>query len=86
MADVSKVIYDGQVLIDLTSDTVNENNLLSGITAHNAEGRIITGMVDLYEGQKISPAFSVNEEETLIIVAGTGNEDRIIFGPIETNS
>lgn len=81
MANVNKVIYDNEVLIDLTNDTVHEGNLMAGITAHSCEGSPITGMVTLYEGQKISPAFTVTNE-TLILVAGTGNEDRIIFGPI----
>ena len=39
----SKIIYDGKVLIDLTSDTVKKNNLLAGYTAHGADGELITG-------------------------------------------
>ena len=85
MPNVSKVIYENEVLIDLTADTVNEGNLMYGITAHSCEGHTITGMVTLYNGEKISPAFSVDEDETLVLVAGTGNEDRIIFGPINSN-
>ena len=85
MPNVSKVIYDNEVLIDLTNDTVHEGNLMAGVTAHSCEGQIITGMVELYEGEQISPAFTVNEDETLILVAGTGNEDRIVFGPINNS-
>ena len=40
---INKVIYDGNVLIDLTSDTVVANKLLYGFTAHSADGEIITG-------------------------------------------
>jgi len=40
---INKVIYDGNVLIDLTSDTVVANKLLYGYTAHSADGEIITG-------------------------------------------
>lgn len=40
---VSKVIYDGNTLIDLTNDTVTEESLLKGITAHRADGTIIEG-------------------------------------------
>lgn len=83
MPNVSKVIYNDEILIDLTSDTVNEGNLMAGVTAHTRDGNIITGLVELYEGEKISPAFTVDEEETLIIVPGTGNEDHVIFGPID---
>lgn len=40
---VNKVIYGGNVLIDLTSDTVTVDKLASGITAHDKSGAIITG-------------------------------------------
>lgn len=39
----SKIIYGGNVLIDLTADTVEADKLLSGITAHGPNGEIITG-------------------------------------------
>lgn len=39
----NKIIYGGQTLIDLTSDTVDENKLLSGYTAHDKSGEEITG-------------------------------------------
>lgn len=40
---ISKVIYGDQILIDLTSDTVSEASLLTGVTAHGANGELITG-------------------------------------------
>ena len=40
---VSKVIYGGTTLIDLTADTVQTNKLLYGYTAHGADGEEITG-------------------------------------------
>ena len=45
MADkhVNKVIYDGNVLIDLTQDTVIADKLSSGYTAHDKSGAVITG-------------------------------------------
>ena len=45
MAGVSKVIFDGEVLIDLTSDTVNRDALAEGSTAHMRDGTRITGRV-----------------------------------------
>lgn len=39
----NKVIYGGRTLIDLTSDTVTEDTLLEGYTAHKADGSVITG-------------------------------------------
>lgn len=42
---ISKVIYGGDVLIDLTSDTVSADSMLSGTTAHGANGVPITGTI-----------------------------------------
>lgn len=42
---VNKVEVGGEAVIDLTADTVSENNLLAGATAHNAAGEPITGVV-----------------------------------------
>ena len=40
---INKVIYGGNTLIDLTSDTVTADKILSGYTAHAASGAPITG-------------------------------------------
>ena len=40
---INKVIYGGRTLIDLTSDTVTADKLLKDITAHAADGTVITG-------------------------------------------
>lgn len=40
---VNKVIYDNRTLIDLTNDTVTEETLLEGYTAHSKDGTIING-------------------------------------------
>ena len=40
---VSKVIYGGNTLIDLTADTVKKDKILKGYTAHGADGEPITG-------------------------------------------
>lgn len=42
---VNKVIVGDEVKLDLTADTVSEDNLLAGATAHNAVGEPITGTV-----------------------------------------
>ena len=43
---VSKVIYGGKTLIDLTADTVAADKLLVGYKAHGANGEAITGTCD----------------------------------------
>ncbi len=39
----NKIIFDGNVLIDLTADTVTASDLKYGVTAHDRSGTIITG-------------------------------------------
>lgn len=39
----NKVVYGNRTLIDLTSDTVTEDALIRGYTAHDKSGTIITG-------------------------------------------
>lgn len=40
---VNKVVYGGNTLIDLSSDTVTADKLVKGTTAHDAKGEKITG-------------------------------------------
>ena len=40
---INKVIYGGNTLIDLTSDTIDASHLLYGYTAHSKSGASITG-------------------------------------------
>lgn len=41
---INKVVFGSQTLIDLTSDTLNSaSQLLSGVTAHDRTGAVITG-------------------------------------------
>lgn len=63
---VSKVIYGGNTLIDLTSDTVKAEKILSGYTAHGADGEPITGTCD----------FDANTQD------GTASDAEILSGKI----
>lgn len=40
---VNQVVINGETVLDLTSDTVTADKLLSGCTAHDASGAQITG-------------------------------------------
>lgn len=40
---ISKVVYGGTTLIDLTADTIQADKVLSGYTAHGADGEVISG-------------------------------------------
>lgn len=55
MADnpyINKVqLGDGTVLIDLTNDTVTQNHMLAGTTAHLSSGASATGTIPTYDGE-----------------------------------
>ena len=40
---VNKVVFGGETVVDLTTDTVTPETLAEGVTAHDASGRQITG-------------------------------------------
>ena len=48
MPSVNKVLLGNEILIDISSDTVAADKLLSGVTAHNASGEQITGTAGAY--------------------------------------
>lgn len=50
---VNKVVYSGETLIDLTSDTVDAASLRSGKKAHSSAGESITGTAVIADGIKI---------------------------------
>lgn len=43
----NKVIYNGNTLVDLTSDTVQASHIYKGDTAHAADGSAITGTAEV---------------------------------------
>ena len=52
---VSKVIYDGNTLVDLTGDTVAPDKMLDGTTAHDKTGTPIKGGIASQAAQTITP-------------------------------
>ena len=67
---VSKVVYGGNTLIDLTGDTVAADKLLSGYTAHDAAGNAITGTASSGGGL---PAEIMAVDTPVMIAAGVYN-------------
>lgn len=43
----NEIVFGDEVLISLTSDTVASDKLFKGITAHDADGNIITGTAEI---------------------------------------
>ena len=76
---ISKVVYDGNTLIDLTSDSVNASNLSKGTTAHNAAGEQIVGTFEQAQSDwnqndetavdyvKNRPFYTGNPVETVLV-------------------
>lgn len=53
--DVNKIEYDGRVLLDLTEDTVTEDQLLEGATAHDRSGQRIVGALINFAEDTVTP-------------------------------
>lgn len=60
--DVNKIEYDGRVLLDLTEDTVTEDQLLEGATAHDSSGQRIVGTMKQSSGIDTSDATALSED------------------------
>lgn len=77
---VNKVEYAGKVLLDLTEDTVNASDLAEGITAHGANGELVTGTIK--EGNPThsvgTPSYSSTTYAKLISIKATADEGAII--------
>jgi hypothetical protein len=43
---INKIVLRGQPLIDLSADTVNENNVMKGVRFHKANGEIAEGQFE----------------------------------------
>lgn len=53
--NVNKVIYGGDVLIDLTGDSVSADKILKGITAHDKSGGYyLNGCWRIYSTARLS--------------------------------
>ena len=51
---VNKVVYDDKTLIDLTGDTVTAAKMLSGTTAHDKSGAVVTGTIPTKTSSNLS--------------------------------
>lgn len=89
---VSKVIYGGNVLIDLTGDTVTADKLLAGYKAHGADGEAINGTcaydVDSSSTTAAAAEILAGKKAALkgSIVTGTMKNNGAVTGTINTKS
>ena len=89
---ISKVIYGGETLIDLTADSVKADKLLKGVTAHRADGEKITGTCEYDANTQDATA---TEAEILatktaynkgVKVTGTMKNNGAVAGTISTKA
>ena len=59
-ANVNKVIYGNDILIDLTSDTVESSVLLEGYTAHDKSGAVISGSLSIATTQDVEQYLGIS--------------------------
>ena len=87
---VSKVIYAGETLIDLTTDTVKADKILKSYTAHGADGEVITGTCDFDSNTQDA---TVSDSEILVgktayvkgsKITGTMKNNGAVTGKIST--
>ena len=63
---VNKVVYGDQTLIDLTSDTITADKIVSGYTAHGASGAVITGTIPIRSTANITDEWYDGERYKLV--------------------
>ena len=89
---ISKVIYGGETLIDLTADTIKKEKLLKGYTAHGADGEAITGTCEFDANTQDATA---SEAEILtgktaynkgVKITGTMKNNGAVSGKISTKA
>lgn len=88
----SKVIFGGETLIDLTSDTITKDKLLTGFTAHGADGEKITGTCayDVDSSSATAAAAEVLAGKTFAkngqIITGTMKNNGAVSGTISSKA
>ncbi len=63
---VNKVVYGDQTLIDLTSDTIAADKIVSGYTAHDKSGAVLTGTIPVRTSTNIINSWFSGTRYTLV--------------------
>lgn len=84
---INKVVYNKKTLIDLTEDTVSEETLLAGTTAHAADGEKIEGKFDpsvyLKKTGDASDTTAIFTQAATRANIATGEKISVILGKIK---
>lgn len=68
---VNKVIFGGETVVDLTTDTVTPETLAEGVTAHDKAGNAIVGTMVVGGSNNIETLTVNNNTEYPLLVGGT---------------
>lgn len=89
---ISKVVYGGNTIIDLTADTVTADKVLSGYTAHGKDGAPITGdcTFDADTGDATAAVAEILAGKTAYVngvkLTGTMKNNDAVTGTISTKT
>lgn len=72
---VNKIIYNGETLVDLTSDTVTADDLAAGVTATGADGKPVIGLLPKVTIDTELSLSSTNPVQNKTITAALSNLD-----------
>lgn len=72
---VNKIIYNGETLVDLTSDTVTADDLAAGVTATGADGKPLVGLLPKVTIDTELSLSSTNPVQNKTITAALSNLD-----------
>lgn len=72
---VNKIIYNGETLVDLTSDTVTADDLATGVTATGADGKPVVGLLPKVTIDTELSLSSTNPVQNKTITAALSNLD-----------
>lgn len=72
---VNKIIYNGETLVDLTSDTVTADDLAAGVTATGADGKPVIGLLPKVTIDTELSTTSTNPVQNKTITAALSNLD-----------
>ena len=67
---ISKVVYGNTTLIDISEDTVDAAAMLSGTTAHKANGEAVTGNIVSKAAATYTPSASTQSIPSGVYLAG----------------
>lgn len=72
---VNKIIYNGETLVDLTSDTVTADDLAAGVSATGADGKPLVGLLPKVTIDTELSLSSINPVQNKTITAALSNLD-----------